>query len=179
MDRPVDSFSKGMRQRAKLAQAIAHDPQLVVLDEPLNGLDPVARREMTALIRSFGEEGKCVLVSSHVLHEVEAMTHRVLLLSHGMVVAEGTIEQIRRDLSDRPLAIRVETPDPRALAAHFVTMEGVRRVDVDPTRVDVMTTRPTDLFRELARLASEDHVSITRYRSLDESLEAVFRYLTS
>jgi ABC-2 type transport system ATP-binding protein len=179
MDRAVDGYSKGMRQRCKLAQAIAHDPELIVLDEPLNGLDPVARREMTRLVRSFGEEGRCVLVSSHVLHEIESMTHRVLLLSHGMVVAEGTIEEIRRDLSDRPLAIRIDAPDPRAVAARLLATDGIRRLDLEPARLDVLTTRPTVLFRELARLASEDGVSVTRFRTLDESLEAVFRYLTT
>jgi ABC-2 type transport system ATP-binding protein len=181
MGRPVQGYSKGMRQRAKLAQALAHDPDVLVLDEPLNGLDPVGRRDMTAAIRALGEEGRCVLVSSHVLHEVESMTHRVLLLDHGRVIADGTVAEIRRDLSDRPLTIRVETPAAREVARRLVALPGVLRVDVDreETAVELLTSRPDDVFREIARLVTEERVPVRSFRPTDESLEAVFRYLTS
>ena len=178
MDRPIAGYSKGMRQRAKLAQALSHDPHLLILDEPMNGLDPVGRREFTALIRSLGAEGRCVIVSSHVLHEVEQMTHRVLLLARGRVIAEGTIEEIRRDLSDQPLAVRIKTARPRELASRLVAMEGTRRLDVGRDALDVLTTRPDDLFAELARLSAEEGVPVAEYGPTDESLEAVFRYLT-
>jgi ABC-2 type transport system ATP-binding protein len=178
MERPVSGYSKGMRQRTRIAQALAHDPDVIVLDEPLNGLDPVARRDMTNLVRSLGDEGRCVLVSSHVLHEVEAMTRRVLMMSYGRVVADGTIEEIRRDLSDRPHAVRVESDAPRATAARTVALDGVQRVDVAPGWVDVLTTKPTELFRTLASWAAQGLEPVRAWRPLDESLEAVFRYLT-
>ena len=179
MDRPVRGYSKGMRQRAKLAQALAHDPDVLILDEPLNGLDPVARRDVASLIHDLGTEGKCVLVSSHVLHEVETMTRRVLLMDHGRVIADGTIAEIRRDLSDRPLTIRIESSAPRELARRVVLLDGVERVDVGPGLVVVMTKRPNDLFAGLAAWAVDDHVPIGGYGPTDEGLEAVFRYLTT
>ena len=178
MDRAVDGYSKGMRQRAKVAQALAHDPDVLVLDEPLNGLDPVARRDMTALIRELGAEGRTVLVSSHVLHEIEAMTRRVLMLDQGRVVAEGTVDDIRRDLADRPLAVRVESDDPRALAHRLLDVEGISRLDLAREALVVLSTRPDDLFRALSAAAAEG-LSVRRYHPLDESLEAVFRYLTT
>jgi ABC-2 type transport system ATP-binding protein len=179
MDRPASGFSKGMRQRLKVAQALAHGPDVIVLDEPLNGLDPVARRDMTALIRSLGEDGRCVLVSSHVLHEIEAMTRRVLLMSQGRVVAEGTIEEIRRELSDRPLSVRVDSTNPRALAVRVVSLEGVARVDLRVAALDVMTTKPELLFRTLAAWGAAGEAPVTSWRPMDEGLEAVFRYLTT
>ena len=179
MDRPVRGYSKGMRQRAKLAQALAHDPDVLILDEPLNGMDPVARRDVVSLIHDLGAEGRCVLVSSHVLHEVESMTRRVLLMDHGRVIADGTISEIRRDLSDRPLTIRIDTSDPRALAGRVVALDGVERVDVEPLGLVVMTKRPNDLFAGLAAWAVDDRVPIGGYGPTDESLEAVFRYLTT
>ncbi len=179
MDRPVRGYSKGMRQRAKLAQALAHDPDVLILDEPLNGLDPVARRDVVKLIHDLGAEGRCVLVSSHVLHEVESMTRRVLLMDHGRVIADGTVAEIRRDLSDRPLTIRIDTADPRELARRVVALEGIVRVDVGKLGLLVMTRRPNDLFEGLAAWAVDDRVPIGGYGPIDESLEAVFRYLTS
>lgn len=179
MDRPVRGYSKGMRQRAKLAQALAHDPDILILDEPLNGLDPVARRDIVRLIHDLGGEGRCVLVSSHVLHEVESMTRRVLLMGHGRVVADGTIAEIRRDMSDHPLTIRIDTSAPRELARRVVALEGVERVEVGPLGLVVMTKRPNDLFAGLATWAIDDRVPIGGYGPTDESLEAVFRYLTS
>jgi len=179
MDRPVRGYSKGMRQRAKLAQALAHEPDVLILDEPLNGMDPVARREVVKLIHDLGAEGRCVLVSSHVLHEVESMTRRVLLMDHGRVIADGTISEIRRDLSDRPLTIRIDTSDPRGLARRVVALEGVERVDVGALGLLVMTKRPNDLFAGLAAWAVDDRVPIGGYGPTDESLEAVFRYLTT
>jgi ABC-2 type transport system ATP-binding protein len=179
MNRPVQGYSKGMRQRMKLAQALTHDPEVLVLDEPMNGLDPIARRDMSGLIHEIGGAGSAVIVSSHVLHEVESMTRRILLLDHGRVIADGTIEEIRRDLSDRPLTVRIECPDVRRIASRVVALEGTRRVDMAGEVLQVLTVRPGDLFRELARSAAEDAVPIRRYEPTDETLEAVFRYLTT
>jgi ABC-2 type transport system ATP-binding protein len=179
MDRPVQGYSKGMRQRMKLAQALTHDPDVLVLDEPMNGLDPVARRDMAQLIREIGEAGSAVVVSSHVLHEVESMTRRVLLLDHGRVIADGTIEEIRKDLGDRPLAVHIECADVRGLARRLVALDGLRRIDLGSDTVEVLTVKPGELFRELVRLSSEDALQIRGYQPTDESLEAVFRYLTT
>jgi len=179
MDRPVQGYSKGMRQRAKLAQALVHDPDILILDEPLNGLDPVGRRELTRLIHDLGAEGRCVLVSSHVLHEVEGMTRRILMMDHGRVIADGTVDEIRRDLSDRPLTVRVDTSAPRDLARHLIALLGVGRVDLELDGLTVMTTRPDDLFDALSRLSAEETVPVDGFRPTDESLEAVFRYLTT
>jgi ABC-2 type transport system ATP-binding protein len=179
MDRPVRGYSKGMRQRAKLAQALAHEPDVLILDEPLNGLDPVARREIVALIHDLGAEGRCLLVSSHVLHEVESMTRRVLLMDHGRMIADGTISEIRRDLSDRPLSVRIESSAPRELAKRIVALDGVARIDVGALDVLVWTNRPNDLFAGLAAWSNDDRIPIGGYGPTDESLEAVFRYLTT
>ncbi|MCC7138822.1 MAG: ABC transporter ATP-binding protein [Planctomycetes bacterium] len=180
MDRPVQGYSKGMRQRAKLAQALAHDPDVLVLDEPLNGLDPVGRREIVALVQALGAEGRCVVVSSHVLHEVEAMTRRVLLMAHGRVIAEGTVAEIRRDLSDRPLTVRVDTPSPREVARFAVGVEGVLSVDLSASdRVVVATRRPDDLFAAMAGAVLGQGLPVRSFHPTDEGLEAVFRYLTA
>jgi ABC-2 type transport system ATP-binding protein len=178
MHRPVGTFSKGMRQRAKLAQALAHDPDVLILDEPMNGLDPVGRREVTALVRALGAEGKCVLVSSHVLHEVEAMTRRVLLMDHGRLVADGTVAEIRRDLSDKPSLVRVRTRSPRALAQRLVSQEGTSRISLGVDALDVTTSRPEALYAEIVRLSADEGLAVDGFFAADESLEAVFRYLT-
>jgi ABC-2 type transport system ATP-binding protein len=178
MDREVRTFSKGMRQRAKLAQALAHDPDVLILDEPMNGLDPVGRREVGALVRQLGAEGRCVLVSSHVLHEVEAMTRRVLLMDHGRLVADGTVGEIRRDLSDRPSVVVVRSAAPRALGGRLLAHEATSRVEIGADAVEVTTTRPDALLHEVVRLGAEDGVAVRGFHPADESLEAVFRYLT-
>ena len=181
MDRPVQGYSKGMRQRAKLAQALAHGPDVLILDEPLNGLDPVGRREIVDLIKELGAQGRCVLVSSHVLHEVESMTKRVLLMDHGRVIADGTLSELRRDLSDRPSTVRIEAGAPRDLATRLVGLEGVRRVELLPggEGLLVLTARPDELFGEVARLVLEERADVRAFAPTDESLEAVFRYLTT
>jgi ABC-2 type transport system ATP-binding protein len=178
MERSVAGYSKGMRQRAKLAQALVHEPDVLVLDEPLNGLDPVGRREVVELVRSFAAEGRCVVVSSHVLHEVETMARRVILLDHGRVIAQGTVAEIRREMSDRPLAVVLKTPDPRGMARALVGLEGVRRVDVAPGGLQVWTSRPDDLFDALPGLAASG-VAVDSFQPVDEDLEAVFQYLTT
>src|SRR5438045_8592776 len=126
----------------KLAQALTCEPEILVLDEPMNGLDPIARRDMAGLIRGIGEEGSVVIVSSHVLHEVESMTRRILLLDHGRLIADGTIEEIRNDLADRPLSVHVECAEPRTVAAQRVALDGVRRLDSGAQAVDVLTALP-------------------------------------
>ena len=176
--RSVGGFSKGMRQRFKLAQAMAHGPDVLVLDEPLNGLDPPGRREMGDVIRELGDEGRCVLVSSHILHEVQDLAPRVLLLQTGRVLAEGTVAEIRSELSDHPLVVRVDTSTPRALATRLLEVEGVRRVEWRDGGIEVLTRRPDLLFDRIAAASEEDGVTIDAVVPADEDLEAVFRYLT-
>jgi ABC-2 type transport system ATP-binding protein len=178
LDRSVTTYSKGMRQRFKLAQALAHDPDVVILDEPLNGLDPPARRDLGAVIRALGEEGRCVLVSSHVLHEVETLARRIVFLHQGRVLAEGTREEIRRELPEHPLTVRLSTPDPRGLARALLAAPGVQRVETRPTDVEAVTSQPDAFFDDLATRSALENLPITSVVASDEDLEAVFRYLT-
>jgi ABC-2 type transport system ATP-binding protein len=178
MDRGVATYSKGMRQRFKLAQALAHDPNVVILDEPLNGLDPPARRDLSAVIRGLGEEGRCVLVSSHVLHEVETLARRIVFLHQGRVLAEGTREEIRRELPEHPLTVRLLSEDPRGLARALLAAPGVERVRMLPAGVEAVTSQPDAFFDDLGTRAVAEGLRITAVVPADEDLEAVFRYLT-
>jgi ABC-2 type transport system ATP-binding protein len=178
LSRSVTTYSKGMRQRFKLAQALAHDPDVVILDEPLNGLDPPARRDLGAVIRALGEEGRCVLVSSHVLHEVETLARRIVVLHQGRVLAEGTREDIRRELPEHPLTVRITTDDPRALARALLAAPGVASVATSATGVEAVTSQPDAFFDDLSARAAGEGLSITSVAASDEDLEAVFRYLT-
>ena len=123
--RPVAAYSKGMRQRIKLAQAMAHDPKVVILDEPLNGLDPLARAEAIALFQQWGEEGRHVIVSSHILHEVDRISDQVILLSQGYVVAEGQIQGVRSEVKEQPMQILVRCDRPGLLAARLFQQDHV------------------------------------------------------
>lgn len=176
--RSVAGYSKGMKQRVKLAQAFAHGPDVLVLDEPLNGLDPPGRRELGALIREFGEEGRCVLVSSHILHEVEDLAPRILFLHTGRVLAEGTVAEIRGELSEYPLVVRIDTPTPHPLAARLLEVDGVRRVEWRDDGIEVLTRRPDLLFDRIASASEEEGITVESVVPADEDLEAVFRYLT-
>lgn len=178
LDRSVGTFSKGMRQRFKLAQALAHDPDIVILDEPLNGLDPSARRDLSGVIQSLGDEGRCVLVSSHVLHEVEHLARRSVFLYQGRVLAEGTRAEIRRELPQHPLQVRLLTPQPRLLAQRMLDAPGVVRVSTDAAGVDLLTTQPEAFFDHLQREVPAGGPAVTAILPGDEDLEAVFRYLT-
>jgi ABC-2 type transport system ATP-binding protein len=182
LDRSLGTFSKGMRQRFKLAQALAHDPDVVILDEPLNGLDPTARRDLTDLIRALGDEGRCVVVSSHVLHEVETLARRSVFLFQGRVLAEGTREEVRRELPEHPLQVRLLTPEPRRLAQWLLEAPGVLSVTTRADGVELLTTQAEAFFDHVQRAAASNGgptpPSITAILPGDEDLEAVFRYLT-
>jgi len=178
LGRSVAGFSKGMRQRSKLAQALAHDPNVIVLDEPLNGLDPPGRRMFADLLAALGDEGRCVLVSSHVLHEVESVARRIVVLNFGRVLAEGTSRELRRELPEFPLTVRLTTPTPAALAARVFAMDGARRVEQIEGGLEVLTEKPIEFFDAVTALAAEDGIEITAITPMDEDLEAVFRYLT-
>lgn len=178
MGRPIGGYSKGMRQRTKLAQALVHDPEVLFLDEPLTGTDPVARRDLIDLITELGAEGRTVVVSSHVLHEVQAITPHIVLLNHGRLVAEGHVRQIR-DLIDRhPHRIVLACDDYRSLAAKLLAFEDVEGVKVmaKQGRIVVETRAPDAFYARLPGLAAQGPV-IREIYSEDDNLEAVFRYL--
>lgn len=176
--RKVGGFSKGMRQRVRIAQAIAHAPELLFLDEPLTGLDPVGRRQLRRLFRAVAEQGTTVLLSSHVLHEVESTTDRILLVHRARLVAEGTVSEIRALLDRHPHAIEIACDRPRELAATLVALPEVESVRVAPEGLLVVQTRtPQSLYPVLVRTVVEGGYAVSRLESPDDNLEAVFRYL--
>jgi ABC-2 type transport system ATP-binding protein len=177
MHRPISTYSKGMRQRTKLAQSLAHEPELLILDEPLSGTDPVGRHELMELIQDLGAEGRSVLVSSHVMHEVQAMTSRFMLIYGGRVLAAGDVHEIRRLMSEIPHRIRVVCDDPRELASHLAGRPAVDGVQMNTRELWVTTREPRELFAMLPALAAETGVAVRELGSEDDSLDAVFEYL--
>jgi ABC-2 type transport system ATP-binding protein len=173
----VGEFSKGMRQRAKVAAALVNDPEVLILDEPLTGLDPVQRRRMIALFHQLGDDGRCVLVSSHVLDEVARLGSRVLVIAQGRLVARGDYRDLRDLMDDRPLRIRLRTSDPRRLGAALVARALVQSVEIDDHCIEVETLDIDGLGRQIAPLAVELDVGLTEMSPLDDDLESVFRYL--
>ncbi len=177
MDRPLGGYSKGMRQRTKLAQALAHNPQLLILDEPLNGTDPIGRARMMEVIQGLPEQGVSVIVSSHILYEVERLTDRVVLINHGKAIASGLIREIRRLIDEHPHTVRIGTARPRALAAELAAQDHVAEIAFDGDMLTVRTRDPEAFYRELPGVVVEAGISVTSMESPDDNLEAVFRYL--
>jgi ABC-2 type transport system ATP-binding protein len=178
-DRAIRGYSKGMRQRIKLAQALVHEPDVLFLDEPLTGTDPVARRDLMDIIQRLGGEGKSVLVSSHVLHEVQSLTPSIVLLSRGRLVAEGNVRQIRDLIDEHPHQIVLHSDDSRKLAARLVAfddVEGVRMLAGDGG-IMVETRAPDAFYGRLPGLYLEEGLDIKAVYSDDDNLEAVFKYL--
>ncbi len=178
-DRRVDGFSKGMRQRTKIAAALVTDPQVLVLDEPLNGADPVQRLHLIDLFKKLGTGGRTVIVSSHVLNEVERMAERVIVLMHGRLAAAGSRHAIRDAMDDRPRHVLVRSEDARRLAASLIGLESVAGVTMDATRdgLVIQTVQARDLATALPRLAREASIRLLEVRALDDSLESLFREL--
>jgi ABC-2 type transport system ATP-binding protein len=179
--RAIKGYSKGMRQRTKLAQCLVHDPAVLFLDEPLTGTDPIARRDLMDIIIRLGAEGKSVLFSSHVLHEVQAVTSSIVLLNRGRLVAEGNVRQIRDLIDTHPHRIVLKGPKERELAARLVAFPDV--VGVELVRAGggilVQTTVPDAFYGRLPALVSEDGAAVEQVYSDDDNLEAVFRYLVN
>lgn len=176
--RHLPAYSKGLRQRVKVAQAIVHDPLVLVLDEPLTGLDPRQRMDMIALFRRIGSEGRCVIVSSHVLDEVERLGSRILVMSQGRLAAAGDFRDLRALMDDRPLRVRVRTDRPRELAGALLeagTAVGVRLDGEDVLELDTSDARA--LTRALAPVARDRGARLFEVRPLDADLEGVFRYV--
>jgi ABC-2 type transport system ATP-binding protein len=175
--RALGGFSKGMRQRAKVAAALVSDPEILLLDEPLNGADPVQRAQLIDLFKNLGSAGRTVLVSSHVLAEVERMAERVVAMVDGRLAAVGSVATIRAAMTDRPRQVFIECDHPRRLASALMTTDGVVGVHVDEGQVRIEASDAADLARRLPGLSIEHDVRLTRVEPVDESLESVFRYL--
>jgi ABC-2 type transport system ATP-binding protein len=174
----IGAYSKGMRQRVKLAQAIVHDPTLLILDEPLGGMDPLARRRTIKLIREWARAGKSVLVSSHILHEIESMTGNILLINNGRILAEGDVHQIRDLIDEHPHTVYVRAQDPRGLAREFLGRDDVRSLKFEEGAVVVETGKPDVFYARLTELAaSGEFGTIEEVTSPDDNLQAVFQYL--
>jgi ABC-2 type transport system ATP-binding protein len=176
-DRKLAGFSKGMRQRAKVAAALVHHPEVVILDEPLNGTDPVQRAHLTRIFVEMGKQGRTVIVSSHVLHEVERMADRVIAMVDGRLAASGTVFALRQAMSDIPLQIRIDCDQSRRLAAKLMERDWVGGITVEGASLYVRSLDAEQLGRALPGLAKAMDVRITRVDPVDESLESVFRYL--
>ena len=177
-DRKIGAYSKGMRQRVKLAQAIVHDPELLILDEPLAGMDPIGRRRTIRLIRDWAREGRSILVSSHILHEIEAMTSSILLINNGRILAEGDVHQIRELIDEHPHTVYVKGEDPRRLARAFLAEDNVIGLKFEDQAVVVQTSRPDAFYARLTDLAASAEAGVvSEVTSPDDNLQAVFQYL--
>jgi ABC-2 type transport system ATP-binding protein len=177
-DKKIGAYSKGMRQRIKLAQAIALDPELLILDEPLNGMDPIQRRRTIQLIREWASAGRSVLVSSHVLHEVESLTSNILVINNGRIVAEGDIHHIRELIDEHPHTVSIRTSEPRTLARELIAQEGVVSVRFEPGTIVIETDKPDAFYSRITELAATGTAGqIDEVTSPDDNLQAVFKYL--
>ncbi|HYA71217.1 MAG TPA: ABC transporter ATP-binding protein [Thermoplasmata archaeon] len=178
-DRRLGTYSKGMRQRIKLAQSIAHDPELILLDEPLNGVDPLGRAAVITLLRRLQQAGHHVLVSSHVLYEVERLTDQIVMISNGRAIAQGDLHRIRSLIDAHPHVIELETPDPRRVARVLGSMEHVVSIEFPGgNRLRVRSRSPEEFYRTLPGLVVQEGLDIQAVGSTDDNLDAVFRYLS-
>lgn len=178
-DRKVSGFSKGMRQRVRLAQSIAHNPSILVLDEPLNGLDPMARAEIIRLFRALADEGMYLIISSHILHEVDMMSDSVVLLQNGYIVAEGEVHGVRDEISEHPIQILIRCDRPQVLAAqlfeHEFTVEA--RIHNDRQGLFVKTRKPEEFYLLLNKVITEQKLEVESVAPVDDDLNAVYQYL--
>ena len=179
MDRRIRAYSKGMRQRIKVALAIAHNPEILVLDEPLNGLDAVGRHEMIELIRGFGREGRNVIISSHVLHEIETMTNNILMMSGGYLLAEGDVREVRESLRRHPHRVLIRCDEPRRAAAFFLEEPSTLSVKVEELdHAVVIETRDFDQFYGVLNSLVLDHgADVSLVTVADENITSIFDYL--
>ncbi len=174
----IGAYSKGMRQRVKLAQAIVHDPELLILDEPLSGMDPLGRRRTIRMIRDWAKQGKSVLVSSHILHEIESMTSNILLINNGRILAEGNVHQIRDLIDEHPHTVHIRAADPRSLAREFLAHADVISLRFEPGAVVVETGKPDEFYARLTELVASGACGpVDEVTSPDDNLQAVFKYL--
>jgi ABC-2 type transport system ATP-binding protein len=166
-----------MRQRIKLAQALVHDPDILLLDEPLNGIDPGGRREIHELLARQAERGKTILVSSHLLAEVEQLTDSILMIARGRILASGTLSEIRMLIEDQPLTVEIASRQARRLAALLVETPEVRSVELREELLEVRTRNPAQFFRLLGDLVHRHGIEVDRFETIDAGADAVFDYL--
>jgi ABC-2 type transport system ATP-binding protein len=177
-NKKIGAYSKGMRQRVKLAQALVHDPELLILDEPLTGMDPLGRRKTMKMIREWAKQGKSILVSSHILHEVELMTPNILLINNGRILAEGNVHQIRDLIDEHPHTVYIRADDPRGLAREFLTRADVISLRFETGAVIVETGKPDEFYARMTELVAEGACGpVQEVTSPDDNLQAVFKYL--
>jgi len=178
-DRKVAGYSKGMRQRIRLAQSIAHQPAVLILDEPLNGLDPMVRAETIALFRKLASDGLHLIISSHILHEVDMMSDRVVLLNNGYIVAEGNIHGVRDEMEEHPMQILIRCDDPAKLAAYVFAQDHVveARLHEDRRGLFVKTRDADRFYLMLNHAVAEGKVSVESIAPVDDDLSAVYQYL--
>lgn len=177
--RKVAGYSKGMRQRIRLAQSIAHHPTVLVLDEPLNGLDPMARAESIALFEALGKEGMHVVISSHVLHEVDKISDQVVLMSYGYVVAEGQIQGVRSEVTEHPMQILVRCNAPNLLASRLFSQDHVveAKLNRDGQGVLIRTLDANQFYTLLNRIISEEEINLQAVSPADDDVNSVYQYL--
>ena len=176
-DRALGGYSKGMRQRTKVASALVPDPEVLLLDEPLNGADPVQRAQLIRLFKELGAAGRTVIVSSHVLREVERMADRVIAMVDGRLAAVGSVATIRAAMTDKPRQVFVDCSNPRVLASELIGTSNVLGVQINEELLMIEAADAREVAMQLPRLAVAHDISISRVEPADESLESVFRYL--
>jgi len=178
-DRKVAAYSKGMRQRIRLAQALAHEPTVLILDEPLNGLDPMVRAETIALFRNFAAQGRHVIISSHILHEVDMMSDRVVLINNGYIVAEGNIHGVRDEMEEHPMQILIRCDNPSKLAALVFDHDHVveARLHEDRKGLFIRTQDADRFYLLLNRVVAEGEINVESIAPVDDDLSAVYQYL--
>jgi ABC-2 type transport system ATP-binding protein len=177
-DKKIGAYSKGMRQRVKLAQALVHDPEILILDEPLGGMDPLGRRKTIRMIREWARQGKSILVSSHILHEIESMTSNILLINNGRILAEGNVHQIRDLIDEHPHTVYIRADDPRGLAREFLSHADVISMRFEPGALVVETGKPDEFYERLTELVAAGRAgTVEEVTSPDDNLQAVFKYL--
>ena len=177
--RGIDQYSRGMKQRCKIAQAIAHEPELLMLDEPFAGLDPIARFELTKILTHWVEEGRGLLISSHILHELESICDSFLLMMTGRLLASGTIQEIHELMTNVPKKIWIRTPHAPQIAVTLQSLEHIIGIDFheDQGGIDVRTKAPNDFYRDLPSILIEQNLRIVEMQSDDDSLDSVFEKL--
>ncbi len=177
MDDNIETYSQGMRQRIRIAQAIAHEPELLILDEPMSGLDPEGREEIFRLVTRLGDAGRTVIVSSHVLYEIERVTNNIILMYGGRMLAQGSVREIRELIDEHPHTVRIQCDEPRRVAERFALEEATLGLDVTGSTVCIRTADPGGFYQALNALVAESGIEVASLDCPDDNLQSVFDYL--